>query len=64
MSRSGHIPSKAELRDAELAEIESAFRRAAEYLDAMKAEIGRSNRLLDQMAMWPEPAGDSREPCS
>ncbi len=57
MSRTRPEQSKAKLRDAELAEAERLLMEAHQQLAAMKAEIDRSNRLLEQQA-----AGRLRRP--
>ena len=50
MSRTPPVQSTAKLRDAELAEAERKLQRAREQLEAVRAEIGRSCQLLDEIS--------------
>ena len=60
MSRTRPEQSKAKLRDAELAAAERQLLEAHQQLAAMKAEIGRSYRLLEETDERPRKASFDR----
>ncbi len=58
MLRNRPEQSKAKLRDAELAEAEQRLQLAREQLAAVKAEIGRSCQLLDDISAGSQALDD------
>lgn len=60
MSRIKHTTSRAKQRDAELTQVEADLKSAREQLEAINAEIRRSQMILIAIKEQPVDAGPTR----